>query len=78
MLFQYDLQGHRTQADPIGTIFAYNRDKHIVLAWLNREYMASKVVNGKHISTFIRGGHLAIVKRFKDNEIFKLSEIWIK
>jgi hypothetical protein len=52
------------------------RNPWIVVAWLNREYAAARKVDGRYISTFCRGGHLAIVQSLRDGRTATVAD-WI-
>ena len=82
MIRQYNAQRfryrgpHRVGTVAVGTI-AYlwsRREPWIITAWLNRKYYPC--VAGRPATTYMLGGHLAVVKSLRSNEVKRVAD-WL-
>lgn len=84
MLRQYHAgRGRTLQSDPRNLVGPVSAGKFVringelcrVEAWHPREYTCHhKAADGKWRSVFIRGGHLATIRRIRDNRAFQMGD----
>lgn len=49
----------------------------MVEAWMPREHTAAKIVDGRHMSSWMRGGHLAVVRSLSDGRRRLVADHWL-